>query len=219
MFQSLDSRSPLNKTPSQQLESIRYFRRDQDKRKRVPFRSSETAGDLPLPASRPLTALIFPAGRSFSAHPPSLHRAWHFLPLRHYPHAGLFTSFRLAQKSPAQREFLGHFADVCPTPPLQLQPTHITLPGTIFLPSTYHSRHFTRICSWPAISFRINVPSCPPPPPAFSSVVSIASRCTRRGFHPAACEQQLLVTIFLSGRSFSLSAKTNPCFLKFIARR
>lgn len=61
MFQSLDSRSPLNKTPSQQLESIRYFRRDQDKRKRVPFHSSETAGDLPLPASRLLTALIFPA--------------------------------------------------------------------------------------------------------------------------------------------------------------
>lgn len=61
MFQSLDSRSPLNKTPSQQLESIRYFRRDQDKRKRVPFCSSETTGDLPLPASRLLTTLIFPA--------------------------------------------------------------------------------------------------------------------------------------------------------------
>lgn len=86
----------------------------QDQRKCIPFNNCETPVDL-----------LF----ATSCHLPNL--LYHFFLTVHIPfprpgpcsslccdsHTGLSTSFRLAQKSPAQRGFLDHLAGMCPLPP------------------------------------------------------------------------------------------------------
>lgn len=146
-LQSLDSRSPLNKTPPQQLEDVSYCRRDQDKQKRVPFSSYETPVDLPLPASCPLTDLIsrhcFPAVASAHTLIPSTGPGT-WLPFVVIP-ARAF----LLQESPAQRAFLGHFAGVRPPPATAHAHSFATLHYAAlhdFSSQHLHSWHFMLIC-------------------------------------------------------------------------